>query len=87
MILQAGYICPVRAATFAARDVYIFHIVAWHGPLLHHVYQWIGSEAGEPLVHAAYENCQMLAQCLPGRPVMYREVNYDVMRMYIFFYF
>ena len=75
IMLQAGYICSIGSATFNAKDVYIFHYVAWQGPLLHHVYQWVGNNASKSLVHSAYEHCQMLAKCLPGRPVMHREVH------------
>ena len=83
MYIQAGYICPMNSATFNAKDVYIFHFVDWHGPLLHHIYQWVGNKASQSLVHSSYEHCHMMAKCLPGRPVMHREVLVHVYYFYM----
>ena len=46
-----------------------------HGPLFHHVFLWLGGGVSEFAMHSAYQHCQSLLQCLPGRPQLHREVS------------
>ena len=51
-----------------------------YGPILHHVYLWLGSSASELSISSAHQHCQQLLHCLPGGCPLHKEVR-DVSTM------
>ena len=60
---------------FEQNEIYIFLYVTAQGPLLHHVFIWVGRNVNEFALHSAYQHCENLVNTLPGRPVVHKEVR------------
>ena len=45
------------------------------GPLKYHIFLWIGNQAKDSSIKSTYSWCIKLLQCLPSRPVVYREAE------------
>ena len=60
-------------------DIVLLHVmnaqVKGTGPVLWQVYFWIGSSVSDFATHSGYQHCQRLVRCLPGVPVLYKEVH------------
>ncbi len=65
----------VKEVEYAPREVYIFLQVKAHGPLLYHVYLWVGIKVHGSVLEEAFKHVQNLAHCLPGKPVIHKEVS------------
>lgn len=77
-ILQAGSLqklVSLDSVSFGEKEVYIFLYMAPHGPLLYHVFLWVGKSVNDFALHSAYQHSQNLVNTLPGLPVVHKEVH------------
>ena len=76
-----------KEVEYEAEGVYIFLRVSAYGPLLYHIYVWVGASVRGAALEEAFQHAQNLAHCLPGNAVMYREVSQVYNRYrYIYIY-
>ncbi len=75
--MQGMLLTPVQSADkveYKPEDVYIFLQMKSNGPLLYHIFLWTGIKVQSSL-QDAFIHVQNLAHCLPGKPVIHKEVR------------
>lgn len=78
LLLQGIILTHVKSpkdVDYGPKDVYFFLQVKPHGPLLYHIYLWMGIKVHGSAVEEAFKHTQNLAHCLPGKPVIHKEVR------------
>jgi hypothetical protein len=60
---------------YGPKDVYLFLHVRPHGPLLYHIYVWVGIQVHGSTLEEAFKHAQNLVHSLPGKAVLHKEVN------------
>ncbi len=65
----------INEVKYETKDVYIFLYVKPQGPLLFHIYLWVGVQVHGNALEEAFRHTQNLAHCLPGKPVIHKEVS------------
>ena len=63
---------------FGPTKIYMFFQVQQNGPLLFHIYLWLGLSISRQRLDGIYEHVQNLIHSLPGKTVIHREVRIDV---------
>ncbi len=64
----------MKDVEFGPNHIYMFFQVGENGPLLYHIYLWLGMNISRQILNSLYSYVQNLAFSLPGKPVIHREV-------------
>lgn len=85
-LLQAGSLnklVSLDSLSFEPKSVFLFLHTPSHGPHLHTVHVWVGTEVSHFALQSAYQHTMRLVQHVPGRPLITKEVSTP---LYIYIY-